>query len=430
MRILLTSIVVLPLPLLILAYHAFRLGFRRGLLQAKIQELRLEREYLRVFHYVEWGKLRTRTGEALTQEFQRVFVKQFQGDNSFRNYLLPLVLAIATTALFGFVVWSSLDVPRSVADYVKTQALPFAIAGALVYSFPAFVSRFASLSLNPHTVFELLAKLWLSVLIGVLLASVIVDQVQALVAFVGGLTPGPALELLQKKVYGDKPEAKGTATNQLLDILKGDETLLSQLNYIGIRSVLELAYENPLRIFVETDLNLVVCIDVVDQANYYLYVPEADTRRELNRYGVRTAIDLMTQVYLAEDPADPDSEFDFVDPEQKLAAALEESLRQIAGAMKLELAAFRNLLQMMIDNPQLRYVHNLWNTLRDDVDLREEDAVAQGGAGRAAPIPAPAVPRAPLKPSAPPNLDADEVRARPPSEDPVRSDVSAEPDVR
>lgn len=64
------------------------------------------------------------------------------------------------------------------------------------------------------------------------------------------------------------------------------------------------------------------------------------TRRELNRYGVRTAIDLMTQVYEPNDPNKPDNE-----------------------------SAFRNMLEMMIDNPQLRYILSLWDTLSDEVEL-------------------------------------------------------------
>jgi len=135
--------------------------------------------------------------------------------------------------------------------------------------------------------------------------------------------------------------------------------------------VLQIAYENPLKIFVETDLNLVVCIDLIDQANLFLYVPEPEIRKGLNRYGIRTAVDLMTQLYdnlpIIGGKAG-EMEYRCLESSESLPAYLEEPLKNISKVMNLEsVEALRNLIQMMVDNPQLQYVLNLWNRVSGEI---------------------------------------------------------------
>lgn len=371
--ILVSLIVALSLPLLILAYYTLRLGLRRRVLAAKIIELHLEPEYLKVYHFGEWEAVREQDADKKRAKFEEVFSQQFRGDNSFGNFVLPLLLTTASTFLMALVIYQSLVSASSITAFFQNSVLPLSVAGSLLYVFPLFTSRYASLSLNPHTLFELLGKMWLSAILGVVLSSALLSQFQPIAAFLGSLLPVAAIDLLRKTVFSENSDRLGAEDaareSELLQVLHQDRDLLSQLNYIGIRSVLQLAYENPLKIFVESDLDLVACIDLVDQANLHLYVPDNGARDDLNKFGIRTAIDIMTQLSENFPTADGKTEYRELRPNEPLPAGLEKTLGEIATAMKLDCAdALVNFIHMMEDNPQLRYILGFWDALNDQVD--------------------------------------------------------------
>ena len=366
------------LPLLMLVYYFLRLRLRRNILEAKILELELESEYLHVFHFAEWEKLKSKNANEISAGFETVFTKQFQSDNSFKNYCLPLLFTCVTTFVLSYFIYQTLSPTEAkTLGIFEKRVLTFALAGAFLYVYPLLISRYASLSLNPPTQFELIGKLWLSTLIGIVTTFAVTESLQPIAGFLGGLVPLASIDLLKKKVFQEEKDPDAIRRATLLEILHTDGNLLIQLDYVGIRSVLQLAYENPLKIFVETDLNLVVCIDIVDQANLYLYVPEGEIRKNLNRLGIRTAIDLMTQLYgsfpkIGGNPGE--AEYRFLELEEELPGHLKDVMAQIGKAMKLEGAGdLRNLIQMMVENPQLEYILGLWNMLSGHVEKRKKE---------------------------------------------------------
>lgn len=366
------------LPLLMLAYYFLRLRLRRNILEARILELELESEYLRVFHFAEWEKLKSKNANQIRTGFETVFTKQFQSDNSFKNYCLPFLFTCVTTFVLSSLIYQILS-SAGAKELVgfEGKVLIYALAGAFLYVYPLFISRYASLSMNPPAQLELIGKLWLSTLIGIVTTFAVTESLKPIAGFLGGLVPLASLDLLKKKLSQEEKDQDTVRKAALSEILHADSNLLIQLDYVGVRSVLELAYESPLRIFVETDLNLVVCIDIVDQANLYLYVPEAETRNNLNRLGIRTAIDLMTQLYgffrkINRNPGEV--EYRFLQLEEELPEHLKDAMAQITKAMKFEdTGALRNLIQMMVENPQLEYILGLWNMMNGHVEKRKKE---------------------------------------------------------
>lgn len=402
---LLSVLLALWLPLLILTYYYLRLGLRRRALSARIIEMHLEPDYLRMYDFKSWddlcghtarsqdkGKDKEKVRDRIRAGFEKTFASQFGSSNRFSNYMLPLVLTAMSMLFFASVVYGTLTLPNFGPSYVQNGTLALAIAGAFLYISPLYISRYARLALTPHSLLELLLRLWLAVILGVLLAPLLADTLRPVAAFVGGLVPMASYDWLRTKVFPqyNKQEETEEAVRmkKLLQLLHLDEDLLDQLQHIGIRSVLELAYENPLRLFVETDLNLVVCIDLVDQANLWLYVPDENIRQDLNRYGIRTAIDIMTQTRERFKRPDGIFEYRFLRHDEALPDYMLEPLENIRKAMKLEsLSALRNTMQMMIDNPQLEYIRQLWEMVNEAVDrsttidetaVPASDSVARG----------------------------------------------------
>ncbi len=365
------------LPLLIIVYYWLRLGLRRKALRSRITELHLEPDYLRVYDYASWDKycapdVARKEPDKIRHIFEKTFDLQFSLANRDFNYILPFVLTLTSTTLFALVIYDSLTSTGLDAPFMQNGMLPLAIAGALLYISPLYIARYAGLALTPHILLELVFRMWLAVIVGVLLASLSLARVQPAVAFLGGLLPVPALEWLKDRVWVRDHEREKSEEairlKNLLQVLYLDEDLLDQLQHIGVRSVLELAYENPLRLFVETDLNLVVCIDLVDQANLWLYVPDQKIRQDLNRYGVRTAIDIMTQPWETY-TRDGKTEYRALRHDEDLPKFLEEPFQKLADTMQLgSIDVLRNTMQMMINNPQLEYVRQLWGMVGNNVD--------------------------------------------------------------
>jgi len=376
----------LPLPALILAYYALRRRLRGKIIYAKILELQLEKEYLRVFYSPVWEQVRDASPEAVRQRFNQVFDTEQQGNNRISNYFLPFVLTSLGSLLFSVLLYEAMVTSGSLTTFFQQGVIPLAIAGALVYAFPSYISGYASLSLTPPVLFNLLARSALSVLIGIILASVTTTDLKPAAALLGALIPVPALEFLKKKLYDERPgSAEQERKAELMHLVDQDEDLLAQLYYVGIRTVLQLAYENPLRIFVDTDLHLYVCLDLVDQANLYLIVPDKQSRDDLRRHNVRTAMDLMTQTY-EEFPTGAGNErvrrLRFLEPDEPLPDHLREPLERIAQAMRLQsVSELRNVIQTMVDNPHFAYLLDLWGAISWSSVERRRPADAEAAPG-------------------------------------------------
>jgi hypothetical protein len=267
----------------------------------------------------------------------------------------------------------------------------FAIVGGFVFVYPQVVSRYASLTLNPQAVYEVIGALWISVLTGVVLAGIAIPELKPVAAFVGSLLPIPALNALRDRIL-NRPTAEDTSRAneraQMLEILGQDDNLCEQLSYVGIRSVRALADENPIRIFAEVDPDLVLCIDLVDRANLYQWIPDQTIRSAVAHLGYRGAVDLMTVLYeklpSPDAPSDPPS-YRFLELQEPLPAHLERPLTALASALGCpDVETVRNMLAMMAEDLQLSYLQNLWVRMNDGVESAFEvhDSLVRVKSGR------------------------------------------------
>lgn len=374
--ILVAALLALTLPLVILLYYSVRINFRRNNLLSKIHELQLEQEYLRLYHFQEWKKYHDDPAgnEKVLEEFEKYFNASFEGMHKTKNYWLPLLLTFLTTSIMGlvFYAWFGEEVAGRV-PIAATPVLPLAIAGGLFYVYPIYILRYASLSLTPTCLYELVGKLWLAVVVGAVGASLFEAPLKPIAAVVLALVPMAGLDFLKKTVF-EKRKAEGqaeplTSDLVLLEILQYDEQLLSQLSYIGIRSLSELAFENPLKVFLETDLNMEASLYLVDRANLCLYVPDKAMREDLSRYGVRGAIDLMTMLYEYDRETQKGT---IIRPADPLPEHLLAPLEELARVLKIQhVDSLRNLIDIMMSDPKLLYLLELWHQVINRIDRLE-----------------------------------------------------------
>lgn len=359
--------VALTLPLLIISYGLFRLKWRWRNLLVKIQELNLEKEYLRIFQHSDFEDVQDDSLEDIKKSTEVVFRKRFWGENSLTNYIVPFLLTLSTTIILGYVILKALYGSSDWAAFLN-RIIPLAVAGGMLYVYPLYVSRYCSLFLTPSSLYVLLGRLWLSVILGVVLASLFDAALKPAAAFLGGLLPVAALDFIVKKVFekgGDKATESATGISRLREIIDYDEDLLSQLTIFGVRTPLDLAYINPIKLFVETDLEIDVCLYLVDRANLCLYVPDKSMRDGLNKLGIKTAVDIMTQLYEYPD--------EWIEPGDSLPGYLQAPLGEIAKVLNIvSIDTLRNVIDIMSEDPKLMYLLDFWQKLNKHITKNSE----------------------------------------------------------
>jgi hypothetical protein len=297
----------------------------------------------------------------IKESAERVFRRRFWGENNFIHYIVPFLLTFFTTILFGFVILRAIQGSPDWGTFIK-HIVALAIAGGMLYVYPYYISRYSSLFLTPTSLYDLVGRLWLSVVLGIVLASVFANDLKPVAAFLGGMIPIAALDFLKNKLFsGDKLPESSSGLATIKEIVENDEDVLSQLTYIGIRTPLELAYVNPLKLFVETDLAIDVCIYLVDRAQLYLFVPDKTMREGLNRFGIKTAVDLMTELYEY-----PDTWITLAD---NLPNYMQQPLGEITKVLGMEhIESLRNTLDLMHADPKLMYLLDFWHKLSHHIE--------------------------------------------------------------
>ena len=354
-------VVALALPLIIGSYCALRLRWRWRNLFDKIQELSLEKEYLRLFQYLDYEKIRDKPIAEVKESAVKVFRRRFWGENNLANYILPFLLTLATTALFAYVTLNAIQDSSDWAAFTK-HIVPIAIAGGLLYVFPQYISRYSSLFLTPASLYELIARLWLAVFLGLVLAVMFDDKLKPVAAFIGGLVPITAFDFLKSKLFqGNQSAESSSCLATVKEIVENDNELLSQLTRNGIRTPIELAYANPLKLFVDTDLAIDVCIYFVDRAQLFLYVPDRTMRDGLNKYGIKTAVDLMTEVYVY-----PNT---WISLSDELPSYMNRPLEELAKILGMQYVdSLRNTIDIMHGDPKLTYLLDFWHKLSRHIE--------------------------------------------------------------
>ena len=367
-------LLLISIPLVVVAFYYLRLLVRRQTLRNKLLELNLESEYVRLYDSDRWQELRKQTDATMArQKFIDALNSQFRGDNRGLSYLPPTFLLALTSLAFVGIVARVWQLKKDDPDLLSYPVL-FAIAGAFVYVYPRVISRYASLTLNPQAVYELLGALWISVITGVAFMTLADDHLKLAAALLGSLLPVPALQFIRDKFLttrSDSESAQAAEQARLMEVIGQDADLVEQLSYIGVRSVRALADENPIRLFAEVDPDLMLCVNIVDRANFYQWFPDADIRLAVQNLGYRAAVDVMTLIYEERPPkANPGgaAAFRFIELDEPLPDHLTKPLEALASAAKFpDVQSLRNLLAMMAEDPQLAYLQQLWIRIYDAV---------------------------------------------------------------
>jgi len=228
--------------------------------------------------------------------------------------------------------------------------LAFSFIGAYIWSLYDLLKRYRSVDLTPAAFQFSWLRMLGACVAGPLVSAGAADGIKNLIAFGIGVLPLQAVF----EYFADVASKKmGTTVNQKQayppDLYKLQGMTLDSLDRMEeqrVDSAATLAYTDPIRLFLKTDIEWLVIIDVIDQALLYNYV--GDKLGDLRPIGIRGSIEtaIIYQRLCSSDQAEKDQ-----------ANGL---IALVAPKLGLSVAETLNLIRTVWEDGQVRLLSQLF----------------------------------------------------------------------
>jgi hypothetical protein len=319
------------------------------------------------------------------QTFGTEPTKLFQTSYGLVAYLVPVsvnVICVWTLNVI-FLVRHGLDLglPGGVVTLLTRLPRSFMAAaiGALVWGLYDALRRYRAASLSP----ESLHFTWLRMLVAGSLAPFIGALFNNgaggdAVAFGLGAFPVKTLsDLVQSQVAARLQVSPGAAPSEAptLQALQGmTPALIETLSEADIDSTQELAYTEPLKLFLRTNIPWKVALDFIDQALLFNYI--GDKAKALRPLGIRGTIELSSLREVILGTAEGIGDITVV-------------VARIAEVMGESVDAVKNLIDTCYFDYQVRLVSTLWGSAYENPASERQAVTPEAPAAGDPPAPRP-----------------------------------------
>jgi hypothetical protein len=215
-------------------------------------------------------------------------------------YALAIVLNVAVIVASGCVGFIrggiSMGLPAALESLIRTVPLTllFSLGGAYVLSLYDMLKRYRVGDLYPAGLHFNWLHMIVAAFLGPLLAQAFSPSVSLVVAFGVGVFPlKDSLEMAKKSVVKRLRLTSPTPVGEgaTLDKIQGlTPEMIERLEEEGIVSTVHLAYSDPIKLLLRTNIPWVILIDVADQSLLFNYVGKKMS--ELRSMGVRGSIEM------------------------------------------------------------------------------------------------------------------------------------------
>jgi hypothetical protein len=291
---------------------------------------------------------RTAPSEA-SKEFERLYVEWYGR----RFFGVPGVL-LFFTALFAVsaVVFTGLDR----LDYhgnpifrVPDTAMA-ALAGAYLWVLNDHISRARRLDFSPADVLWAVLRLVIAVPLGYAFAAIAPGGSALFVAFAIGAFPlSDILSIIRR--LADKYLGLGLSssdgTDDIIKLHGINKPIAERLWQEDITSITQIAYCDPVRLAMRSNLTFNFIMDCMNQALAWMYLE--DGLNKLRPLSLRGAVEIRNLVEACDDPASKDHK------------SANDALPELANAVNQSPATFYRTLQEVADDPYTAFLRKVWN---------------------------------------------------------------------
>lgn len=282
------SAVGLPFVMIYLAYRRI-LFSKRVTVQQVMARRGVLQSYLKAFD---------RTAPDTTETQEKIVKLIFNLYYSTGSYLfgiaMNLMVSIAVTACIGVWVGLPLNLPTQLGLLAQktSSTLAFSFAGAYIWNLYDLLKRYRSVDLTPAAFQFSWLRLLGACVAGPLISAGAASGLKDVIAFGVGVLPLQTIfeffaDAASKKMgtNSQRPAAGPTLHN-----LQGmTQDSLERMDEERIDSTATLAYTDPIKLFLKTDIEWVVVLDVIDQALLYGYI--GDKLPVVRPCGIRGSIE-------------------------------------------------------------------------------------------------------------------------------------------
>lgn len=255
-----------------------------------------------------------------------------------RHYILPVAMFVAVLAGLAVYLAGSPTLNTPTAS---------ALAGAYLWVTSDFIARARRLDFAPSDVNWGTLRLVVAVPMGYAFA----DIAPALFAFALGAFPLSAIQdMLRQSVYKwFTKTVPANERNDALTKLQGvDDDIAMRLANEGITTIPEIAYCDPIRLVMRSNLTFNFVIDCMSQSLCWVYFE--DQLKHLRPLGLRGAVEIAFLMRALESP----------DPETRQKA--ESTLRDVTDAIKPPhtMDTLRYTFMQIADDPYTHFLNAVW----------------------------------------------------------------------
>lgn len=274
--------------------------------------------------------------------------------NSFlvkKHFILPTILIffiILIGAHFGLHLQTdNLDEHSKCAIY--------GFLGAYLWGITNIIRRIQGLNLTPKSLYLITAKILIFTAIGYILPYLLIDTLSYVAAFMIGALPisrvsRMIVKLVSRESYvQDNP----TSSDDKISSLQGiNDTLASRLEDYDIETIQNLAYCNIVDLYLRSNTDGKVILDLIDQALLWVYIGEK--ARSFRPHGIRGAIELATLGHklVSKKPSHD-------------KAQANEVIKSLAVVLDIPVTSMMNLIDEVSNDLQVLLVWDIWGEMHN-----------------------------------------------------------------
>jgi hypothetical protein len=267
-----------------------------------------------------------------------------------RTYVLPIVSYFAALAiLVGAVAYGVIVGPIQWAEASLDKMGLYALAGGYLWVVFDIIARYRQRDLVPSALYGYSFRLLICIPLAYTVATILPQSAVPPIAFCLGVFPTNTLMLFLRRQAAQRLGlGEDTEREKLeLEALSGvNTTLAEKLAEIGVMTMLQLAYEDPIQLAMRTNLPFAFVVDLISQALGNVYGLKIETAEKFSIRGSIEAAELFEAL-----------RGDFGTQAKKDADII---INELASAYQVKKTIMKKFLEDVYNDPYNDLIRNIW----------------------------------------------------------------------
>lgn len=271
-----------------------------------------------------------------------------------KHFIVPLALMFVIVGALFYLCKLILENPVPKEETflgTKGAIAVFAIMGAYLWVVYDHIRKWWHSSLSPKDIYEASFRFALSIPFGYSVSMLAAAAAGPVIAFFMGAFPMQTLLAAFRNIWGQKLgiiESQGSEKSELLNLQGIDIAKAERLGAEGITTILQLAYADPIRLTIRTNLGYSFLIDCISQALLRIYTD--DKQPVWQKHGLRGGFEAINL----------SSGLEEGEPREKAEA--ETIISVLSKDLGVPAASVHNILWEVCHDPYMQFIYLSWTS--------------------------------------------------------------------